>query len=71
MTDKIASLVSQLYKLSTEEIFKAIVIYEMSYTGVQLNDKDIEMIYQYFKNNDYYSGILDEELKDKIVENYS
>jgi len=71
MTDKIDGLVNQLYKLSTEEIFKALVIYEMSYTGVQLNNEDIEMIYQYFKKNDYYSGVLDEELKDKIVENYS
>ena len=52
MTDKIDGLVNQLYKLSTEEIFKALVIYEMSYTGVQLNNEDIEMIYQYFKKND-------------------
>ncbi|MGZ9850272.1 hypothetical protein [Macrococcus psychrotolerans] len=60
-----------LFKISYEQVFKTLVKYEMTFSNIDLTDEQLDKIYHdIFLKNDYYTGLIDERLKEVIIEEY-
>lgn len=65
--DRIQKLVEQFNKEDYKTLFGALIVYEFGIDNV--SDKDltrIEKLYDKFMNNDYYTGLIDQDLREEF-----
>ncbi|PKE18521.1 hypothetical protein CW679_10545 [Macrococcoides caseolyticum] len=59
------------FEISYEQAFKTLIKYEMTFSNIDLTSKQLDEIYHnIFLKNDYYTGLIDESLKEVIIEEY-
>lgn len=59
------------FEISYEQVFKTLIKYEMTFSNIDLKSEQLDEIYHdIFLKNDYYTGLIDERLKEMIIEKY-